>query len=388
MFARSGRVPFSAPNASDGVSAMHESSVKRHVAVVGGGVMGCAIAYQLARSGLHVSLIERDAIAAHASGRNAGCLNPLHGTPPALVPFALEAFRIHKEIRAELEQLGCANYVPLPVKRVHLAHDEADRQRLEEIATLFGTTEGFSSQWLDPDDLRRIEPRLGPDVAFGVLTEGNLTVDGHDFTCSLADAAVQLGVKILHRQALGVIVSGDSVTGIKTPEGILPCDEVVLATGPWVADPNSWLGIKLAVEPVKGEILLMRLEGKPPCYDFTWGLTSLYQRRANQVWVGVTMKNCGFDATPTAEAKNSLLERASRIMPSITRATLLDHVGALRPMTPSATPIACRVDGWQNVYVANGGGSKGILLSVGIASRICNLLLNSCSQSPRETSVI
>jgi glycine oxidase len=366
---------------------MYESSDKRHIAVVGGGVIGCAIAYQLARGGLHVSLIERDAVAAHASGRNAGCLNPLHGTPPALVPFALEAFRIHKEIRAELEQLGCANYVPLPVKRVHLADDEADRRRLEEVATLF-TTEGFSSQWLDRDDLRRIEPRLAPDIAFGVLTEGNLTVDGNDFTRSLADAAVQLGVKILHRQALGVVVSGDRVTGIKTAEGILSCDEVVLATGPWVADTNSWLGTNLAVEPVKGEILLMRLEGEAPCYDFTWGLTSLYRRRANQVWVGVTMKNCGFDTTPTAEAKDSLLERASRIMPSITRATLLDHVAALRPMTPSATPIACRADGWQNVYVANGGGSKGILLSVGIASRICNLLLNSCSQSPRETSVI
>jgi glycine oxidase len=360
----------------------------KHIVVVGGGVIGCAIAYQLARGGMHVSLIERDAIAAHASGRNAGCLNPLHGTPPALVPFALEAFRIHKEIMAELQQLGCANYVPLPVRRVHLAGDEADRRRLEEIATLFNTTKGFSSEWLDRDDLRRIEPRLTPDMAFGVLTEGNLTVDGHDFTCSLVKAAVQLGVTILHSPALGVVVSGDSVTGIKTPEGIVSCDEVVLATGPWVAETKSWLGINLAVEPVKGEILLMQLDGEPPGYDFTWGLTSLYRRRANQVWVGVTMKSCGFDATPTAEAKHSLLERASRIMPSITRATLLDHVAALRPMTPSAAPIAARADGWQNVYIANGGGSKGILLSVGIARRICNLLLNSCSQSPKETSVI
>ena len=350
--------------------------------------MGCTIAYQLARAGLNVTLIERDAIAAHASGRNAGCLNPLYGTPPALIPFALEAFRLHKEVRSELVQLGCANYEPLPVQRIHLANDESDRQRLEEIATLYNTSEGFSSKWLERDDLRRIETRLGPDMAFGLLTEGSLSVDGHDFTSSLADAAVQLGVKVLHTAALGVVTSGDNVTGIKATEGVLYCDEVVLATGPWIADTKSWLGINLEVEPVKGEILLMRLEGAPTRYDFTWGPTSLYRRGADQVWVGVTVENCGFDSTPTAEAKHSLLERASHIMPSITRATLLDHVAALRPVTPSAAPIAARADGWQNVYIANGGGSKGILFSVGIASRICDLLLKSRSASPKETAVI
>ena len=131
----------------------------------------------------------------------------------------------------------------------------------------------------------------------------------------------------------------------------------------------------------------MQLLDEPPRYDFTWGLTAIYRRRENEVWVGGTMKNCGFDCTPTAEEKEFLLDRAARIMPSIRRAKLINHFAALRPMTPSNKPIADRARGWQNVYIANGGGSKGVLLSVGIARRIRDLLLEDGNKS-READLI
>ena len=71
-------------------------------------------------------------------------------------------------------------------------------------------------------------------------------------------------------------------------------------------------------------------------------------------------------------------------MPAIRDAKLLDHIAGLRPMTASNMPIACRADGWQNVYIANGGGSKGVLLSVGIARKIRDLLLIDCGEFPGE----
>ena len=348
----------------------------RQVVVVGGGVFGCATAYQLARAGMKVTLLERDAIAAHASGHNVGNLNPLYGTPPSLVPFALESFRIHKEIRAELTQLDCANYELQPVRRIHLGYEEADRPKLEETLALFKTTSGFAVEWLDQDDLYRLEPRLAPEIRFGALTKGNMAVDSSSFTHSLVEGAVKLGATILHETALGLAVSSSRVSGVNTNERTVACDEVVFATGPWVEDTKRWLGIDLAVEPVKGEILLMRLQGEAIHYDFTWELTALYRRRENEVWVGGTMKNCGFNAMPTSEAKEFLLDRAARVMPSIRYATLLDHIAGLRPIESNG-PIARRADGWENVYIANGGGSKGILLSVGIARRICGLILNS-----------
>ena len=105
-------------------SPMPAHSSRRRVVVVGGGIVGCATAYLLARAGATVTLIERDGIGAHASGCNAGNLNPLYRTPPTLVRFALEALALHREIFAELSLFGCAQYSLRPVRRVHLGRDE------------------------------------------------------------------------------------------------------------------------------------------------------------------------------------------------------------------------------------------------------------------------
>ena len=357
------------------------SSIRRRVVVVGGGLIGCASAYQLTRAGFDVTLMERDAIASNASRYNAGNLNPLHGTPSFLLSFALEAFHLHEQVRAELARLGCV--VPVfPVQRIHLGYEERDRESLEDIAALFDSTAGFSATWLTGVELSSREPRLSPDLRFGVLTEGNLAIDSYEFTRSLALGSEKLGALLLHAAAFGVVASGQRVTGIQTTREVVACDDVVFATGPWVADTRSWLGIDLAVEPVKGELLLMRMEEAPRC-DFTWGLTSLYRRRGNQLWVGVTREKCGFDCTPTAKARDSLLDRAARIIPEIRSAEVLEHVAALRPMTPSNAPIAARADGWENVYIANGAGSKGVLYCVGIARMICELLLQTRNKLPQ-----
>jgi glycine oxidase len=348
---------------------------QRRVAIIGAGVVGCATAYELARAGLAVTLIERDAIAAHASGCNAGNLNPLQGTPAALLPFALQAFRIHAEIRAELIALGCTGASAQPVTRIYLGYDETDRQPLRELAAAFQNTDGFSAGWLSRAELRRLEPRLAEDTDCGVLAAGNLTVDGREFTRALAAGAVRLGCSICHDAASGVVMRGERVTGVQTGQGLIACDDIVFATGPWTSAAHSWLDIDVPIEPVKGEILLMRLAEGPPLFDLTWGPTSIYRRRGGEVWVGTTMKKCGLDAAPTEEAKEFLLAGAARMMPAMGGAMLLEHVSALRPMSVSGAPIAARAPGWQNVYIANGGGAKGMLLSAGIGRTIRDLLL-------------
>src|SRR3954451_5862438 len=168
-------------------------SRRQHVVVVGGGAIGCSTAYLLARAGFAVTLLERDRIAAHASGRNAGNLSPIHGALPALISLTLEAFRLHAGVYAELGQLGFANYAITPLKRLHLAFDAADLQHLEQTAEGFKSAKGFSSAWIERDDLRRIVPAIPPEVEVGLLTEGNATLDGEDFCRSLATAAQHLG---------------------------------------------------------------------------------------------------------------------------------------------------------------------------------------------------
>lgn len=347
---------------------------KRRVAIVGGGIVGCAIAYRLARAGMKVVLIERDGIAAHASGHNAGNLNPLHGTPLAMRALTLEAFALHRNIAAELAQLGCAKFTMMPTERIHLGCNETDRRDLAETASIFAVTPGFSSAWLEGDMLARVEPGLARDFQFGVVTHGNLSVDSADYAHSLMEAASRLGATHVHDIVIGIVASGGRATGVRVGGGIIECDEVVFATGPWVAELKSWLGVEVRVEPVKGELLLMQMQDGAPNHDLAWGATALYRRRGDQLWIGGTTEKNGFDCAPSKMNKELLLDNAARVFPQIRHATLLDHVAALRPMTASNRPIAERADGWQNVAIANGGGAKGVLLSAVIAKNICDLL--------------
>ncbi len=358
---------------------MQKQVHKRRVVVVGGGVVGCATAFECAQAGYDVTLVERDAIAAHASGKNAGNLNPLIGTPAGQIGFALDAFQRHAEVYTALNALGCAEYEKTPVKRVHLGYDEADRPHLEEIAAASQADERFSARWLDRATLRTMEPRLAPDVGFGVLTEGSLSVSSRDFTHALARGAVRLGAKIVIGAVTGIVTRNEQAVTVGTSEGPIACDALVLATGPWIAETKAWLGVSIPVSPVKGQMLRMCLAGDVPAYDLTWQSISLYKRQYNELWVGVTMEHSGFETSTTAEAKTLLLNQAARILPAIEQAELIEHTAALRPMPVSGECIAGRAPGWQNVYVANGGGAKGVLLSTGIARKLRLLLQHDSS---------
>ena len=348
---------------------------KRKIAIVGGGIFGAAIAYVLTRDGFDVTLFEALSIGAHASSKNAGNLNPLHGTPSALLPFALESFRLHQAIAIGLAELKSAHYNLLPSHRILLELDNSKRKSLKKSTDLFTNTEGFSAEELDVEALHQIEPRLSQNVRFGILTKGSLAVDSYLLTMSLAQGAERLGAKYVYDSVLGVTKKGDLITGVKTYQERFACDEIIFATGPWLGETQACLDIDIDIEPVKGELLLMQLSGKPLEYDFTWGSTCLYKRRKNQVWVGGIFERSSFDMSPSLKNRESMLNQAAQIIPEIREARLLEHVVGLRPMTSSGLPLVGRVHKWQNAYLANGGGSKGVLLSVGIAQVIRDLLM-------------
>ena len=348
---------------------------KRKIAIVGGGIFGAAIAYVLTRDGFDVTLFEALSIGAHASSKNAGNLNPLHGTPSALLPFALESFRLHQAIAIGLAELKSAHYNLLPSHRILLELDNSKRKSLKKSTDLFTNTEGFSAEELDVEALHQIEPRLSQNVRFGILTKGSLAVDSYLLTMSLAQGAERLGAKYVYDSVLGVTKNGDRITGVKTYQERFACDEIIFATGPWLGETQACLDIDIDIEPVKGELLLMQLSGKPLEYDFTWGSSCLYKRRKNQVWVGGIFERSSFDMSPSLKNRESMLNQAAQIIPEIREARLLEHVVGLRPMTSSGLPLVGRVHKWQNAYLANGGGSKGVLLSVGIAQVIRDLLM-------------
>ncbi len=350
--------------------------------VVGAGVFGCACAYYLAKSGVAVTVIERDRFGAHASSNNPGNINPIHGAPPALIPLALEAFSLHRVLLAELTALGCAAYDWRPVRRVLLALDESDMQHLHLAQLAFADRAGFNATRLGGAAVAALDARLSGGIEAGLLVEGNMSLDSGRFHHALAEAAGKLGAIFVRGKVSGLIEENGNAVGLRTSEGEFAADAFVFATGAWTAPWDKQLGMTLPVSPVKGEMLALDLPGPPLGYDFTHGMVSLYRRGERECWIGVTKDNAGFDETPSEAVRLRLIEAASRIMPAVASAPVLAHTAALRPMSADGLPLAGRVPGRDNCFVANGGGIKGMLLCSAIGQGIAQLMINGSSALP------
>lgn len=350
--------------------------------VIGGGVFGGCSAYELAKAGVDVVLIERDPIGTHASGRNPGNLNPLLAAPPGLREFALASFRLHETLERELAALGCVPYGVEPVRRLLVCYEDNNRNALAPIAELFSNTPGFAARWLDRDTIRTMDPRLAPAIDSGLLLDGNRSLDAWKFNKAVLDGAARLGARLMTAEVLGITRRSSQGYIVRTDHGDVSCDALVLATGPWVAGAQEWLGLALPVEPVKGEMLRVRLRGDNIAYDFTHGMISLYRRVDGEVWIGVTREKCGFDEEPRVSAREHLLGEAARIMPSIAEAEVLEHLASLRPMAPGGLPLIGPAPGLDRVYVANGGGIKGMLTCAGVGRAMRDLVLGGRTDLP------
>jgi glycine oxidase len=265
---------------------------------------------------------------------------------------------------------------------VLVAFGDADRGELDEVEKLFAGNAGFATARLGAPALRGIDARLSADIVEGLRIEGNESIDSAAYNRALVEGAGKAGARIVRAEVLGVERRAARISSLATQAGPIACDCAVFATGPWVAEVGRWLGLELRVEPVKGEMLRMRLPPPNVTHDFTHGLISLYRRGADEVWVGVTRERCGFDETPTAEARRVLIDGAARILPAVRSAMVLEQLASLRPMTPSGLPVVGRAPGWDNVFITNGGGIKGVLLSTGIGSAVRDLVMTGQTALP------
>jgi glycine/D-amino acid oxidase-like deaminating enzyme len=155
----------------------------------------------------------------------------------------------------------------------------------------------------------------------------------------------------------------------------LACGALVIATGAQAAEPASWLGAPIPVEPVKGQLLLLEHGGLPLGLHVTHGHSGLYHRDGNRVWAGGTQERAGWDAEPSREGREAILRQAGRLLPALGPLTVREHRCGFRPTTADGLPILARVPGWENVVFATGAGSKGMLLGAGMGECAADLVI-------------
>jgi glycine oxidase len=362
------------------------SRASSHIVVVGAGITGAFAAYWLARSGVSVTLLERDSVAAHASGCNPGGLNPLHGPgiPGPLQELALRSFQLHLEEWDEIGRLSGLAFGGRRVPRLHVALDEDDARALPALAELHEETPGFSGRLLGRSELLALEPRVTPEAVGGLLATGNALVEAATYTHAVVRAAERLGSRLQAGEVVGLRCDGTRAVAVAVAGGAeIACDGLVVAPGAWAAQASDWLGVSLPVAPVKGELLLVEADDGLDA-DVSRRHVGAYQAEGGQIWLGGTEDDAAFDSTPSESGRERILAGIAELLPRLAAPRIVRHIASLRPSTPDGLPVVGPVPGLENVCFAGGGGRKGMLLGAGLGRAAADLLAQGATRLPVE----
>ncbi len=153
------------------------------------------------------------------------------------------------------------------------------------------------------------------------------------------------------------------MTGIYTMQGkMIACKTLILASGAWASQCGTWLHATLPIHPLHGQLISLS-QTSQRLKHIVFGEAAYLTPRGNTILVGATKEEMGFDLTVTDEGTSWLYATATRLIPALTQSTIQFAWAGLRPKTPDSHPILGFLSPWENVIVAAGHNSVGIILS-------------------------
>jgi glycine oxidase len=344
------------------------------VIVVGGGIIGCAVALELAARGARVRIVEARTVAAGATQASAGILAPYiegHDRGP-LFELTLRSLALYDDFIARVAAGAAVDIEYRRCGSLEIAADDAAAADFRHAAS----TAGDALQWLTAMDARRLEPAL-PDWTRGAIlapTHGYVAVSS--LTEALVWAALRHGaeletgrhVRTIHRQSDGLAVTADD-------GGSWTARHVVVASGSWSGQLELPDAAARAVRPVRGQLLQLAWKG-PPLSHVIWGKDCyVVPWRDGTVLVGATVEDVGFDERTTAAGVRDLLEAVCELLPEAWGATFLDARAGLRPATPDTLPIIGPSPSIEGLVYATGHYRNGVLLAPLTAALVGDLVL-------------
>ena len=365
------------------------------VIVVGAGIIGTAVAYYLARDGASVTLLEREAIGSGASAHATGSLSML-GTefsPGPSFRFALAGFQEFPPLVQSLEEETGMDLLFQRRPALRLALDEEEEDLIKGL--MAWQQQDVAIKWIDGAEVRRIEPRLTPNVRGAVHEDESAQLDSYRLTLALGRAAEQRGVRLHLREVTGVLTKNSRVTGVLTQTEEISCGTVVLAAGVWSSGFGDTLRFSVPVRPLKGERLMLRFPGEPlPVLISSPKRGHMVSRLDGLMSVGSTggrdydqkelFLGEEFDRHPTEAAKVELLQRAVDVLPALEQAELVQQLAGSRPLSSDRLPIIGPVPGWEGVVLATGHGTKGIHLGPITGRTVAQYVAGGCDRVPEE----
>jgi glycine oxidase len=238
---------------------------------------------------------------------------------------------------------------------------------------------GERCERLSAAEARELEPSLTGPVLGAVLDPTVAQVDNPRLGPALARAATDLGARYLTGTPVVALTgAGGRCTGVRLAGGAtMSAGAVVVAAGAWSGLLAEASGIRLPVEPWRGQMLAFDAEACPLRRMVFCGELVLVPRPHGALLVGTTLEHAGFDARVTLGGLAQILARAERVVPGLGQLPLARTWAGLRPGTPDHLPHLGRVPGWDGLFAAAGHGRKGLILAPLTGDLLARLIVDN-----------
>lgn len=337
------------------------------IVVVGSGVSGASAAYHASRLGAETILVDQ-AADGQATAAGAGIVCPWMSrlTDPAWYELGRAGALYYPELVQELADAGERDLGYRRVGALRLSADPAELDRTyERVRACRADTPAVGEvSRLSGADARELFPPLRTDTE-AVHVSGAARVDGRRLRDALRRTALRAGVTTRSGTAQ-LVVSGDRVSGVDVDGERIDADVVLAATGAWTPDLLAPLGIRVAVEPQRGQIVHLGMAGVDTSgWPVVLPDTGHYLLAFDdaRVVVGATRETgAGFDYRVTAGGLAEVLREALSVAPGLADATYLETRIGFRPMGPDVRPLLGTVDGLAGLVVLTGLGATGLTM--------------------------
>ena len=349
------------------------------VIVVGGGIIGTTLAYELQKRNLQTVLLEQGQIGREATWATAGIIGPptAHSLPPHRAKLAELSEKRYAGLLDSIAADSGQETSFLNIGKVLVAFTEEEVEEAQARVT-WQVNHGFEARWLERDEVHDVEPTIPDDALGAYFTPQGGGLTGHRLTEAVADAFRQIGGEIReYTAATRVLTEGDRVSGVETPDGSVHADTVVLAAGAWTSFLGPSVAHSIPVVPVKGQMI-----GVTPASDgsrpqHVTGTVSggyVVPRIDGTVAVGATLEHNGFDKRTTARAFEHAIRLMAKVSPGLLDAQFSSAWAGLRPGTSDDSPIMGPVPGYEGLWVSTGHFRTGIQLAPGSAVLVADAI--------------
>jgi glycine oxidase len=331
--------------------------------IAGGGLIGGAIALELALSGIRVAIFERGEPGQEASWAGAGILSPAPENPATipLVPLGKASMALYPDFVARVEEISGQDvgYRAKGTLEALFSRDAA-RELSTHVALQHGW--GLKAEAISAEDARELEPALSPELEAAVLRPDEASVDNRALTHAVLEAARKSGVEIFaQHEVQGVWREKERCAGLLLRNDKVEAKWTIIAAGCFSAG-IAGVATYAPVRPAKGQMVSLRSE-RTKIERVLWSdKIYLVPRNDGRILAGATVEYVGFDKKVTAGALEKIISGAIELAPELASGRVEETWAGLRPDSPDHLPILGPAD-IEGLLVATGHFRSGILLT-------------------------